>query len=104
MSDDDLEALLDGVWRRRRGELLERTALLRDALTRAAAGDAEARDAATAEAHRLTGALGSLGFTELSESTLRVERALRSGQDAGALGEDASAVDRALHDATRRPG
>ena len=71
--DDELEALLDGVWSRRRTELLERVAQLRVCLDQAGS-DPAAWQEAGAEAHRLTGALGSLGFDELARRARAVER------------------------------
>lgn len=75
----DLEALLDGVWQRRRAELLDRAAVLCDALALAGGGDQAAWAIAAAEAHRLAGALGTLGFHDLGAKARTLELALPAG-------------------------
>ena len=80
-----LQALLDGVWQRRRHELLRRFTGLGDAVVRLAHADGHdgrAAEAGAAEAHRLTGALGSLGFDELAAGAAELERALADAAQA----------------------
>ena len=101
--DPELDALLDAVWQRRRPEVLERLARLQDSLI-AAEEDPEAREAARAEAHRLTGSLGMMGFLALSDRTVRVERALRDGEPAAPLTADVRAVEEEVRAHERRPG
>lgn len=83
MTSDDadaLEALLDGVWARRRAELLDRVGLLAAHLERSAA-DSAAWSEVGAEAHRLTGALGSLGFEGPARSARDLERQVAAHPD-----------------------
>ena len=96
-----LQALLDGVWQRRRHELLSRFADLGDAvllLARAGGHDGGAAEQGAAEAHRLAGALGSLGFDALAGNAAGLERALALACDGPAEGE---ALEAAVRSATR---
>lgn len=94
----DLEQLLDGVWQRRRSELVGRVVLLRAHVERSEQ-DVDAWVALGAEAHRLTGALGSLGFDELAHEARALESAVGESpagpRDVAGL---RSAVER-MHDA-----
>lgn len=71
--DRELEALLDGVWQRRRAELMARVRLLASYLDECRR-EPGAWPALGAEAHRLVGALGSLGFDDLAEAVRGVEQ------------------------------
>ena len=73
---DALEQLLDGVWTRRRAELVERSAALQALLDGAVARDAGAWTELAAQAHRMVGALGALGFEQLALDLRQVEVAV----------------------------
>ena len=95
-SEADLSELLDEVWRAHRGTNLARI----DAIERAALGaldggiGAVAREGAAMDAHKLTGVLGTLGWTEGSKLALEAESALRGDApvDAKRLAEIAVAL------------
>lgn len=100
---DELERLLDGVWRRRRSELLDRVRLLGDHLD-ATAHDDGAWSELGAEAHRLTGALGSLGFDDLARDARSLELAVSAGDPrAVALRPVVERLHQRLGAATSRP-
>ncbi len=104
--DLDLEALLDGVWQRRRAELLARVRLLVSYLDECGR-EAGAWEALGAEAHRLVGALGSLGFEQLAQSLRGIEVAVGRSAPAPDVVDDlrsvAVRVQEALSAATDRP-
>jgi len=104
--DDELEALLDDVWRRHRQGLLERAAVLTGHLDAAREGTAGSWALAGAEAHRLTGALGSLGFDDLARDSGELERATATadpGAGAARMVELAGSITAALRAAEQRP-
>lgn len=108
MSDAGLEALLDGVWRRRRSELLARVDALAAGLRSARTGDRAAWQDVGVQAHRLTGALGSLGFTELGRAAARLEAAVAAHPAPGpelldALAAQVQRLQEALVSAHERP-
>lgn len=102
----DLERLLDGVWQRRRAELLARVRLLANYLDDCPR-EPGAWAALGAEAHRLVGALGSLGFDELARALRLVEsdacRTAVAPDDVSALRAVITDVQDALAAATARP-
>lgn len=101
-----LEALLDGVWQRRRAELLARVRLLASYVDDCP-HEPGAWAALGAEAHRLVGALGSLGFDELARALHTVEaaaaRTVVAPDDVSALRAVIARVQGALASATSRP-
>jgi HPt (histidine-containing phosphotransfer) domain-containing protein len=101
--DDELEALLDDVWRRHRTDLLARAAVLTDHLSDALAGR-PSWGLAGAEAHRLTGALGSLGFDELARVSGELERGAATAVPDEQLVHRARGITAALEQAEQRPG
>jgi len=104
--DDELEALLDDVWDRHRQGLLERAAVLTSHLAAAQQGKAGAWALAGAEAHRLTGALGSLGFEDLARDSGELERAAATadpGAGAARMLELAGSITAALRATEQRP-
>ena len=104
--DDELEALLDDVWRRHRKDLLARAAVLRGHLATARDGEGASWALAAAEAHRLTGALGSLGFDDLARDSGELERAAATadpGAGAARMVELAGSITAALRAAEQRP-
>lgn len=101
---DEFAALLDGVYARRRAELLERAEALVAAVDLWAAGAVEGAEAAADEAHRLAGGLGTLGFDALSADARRLEvRAAEPGPVGEAEQALAAGLLQALLDADRRP-
>ena len=102
--EDEFSALLDGVYARRRVELLERAQALVTAVDGWSTGEPGRADAATTEAHRLAGGLGTLGFAGLSETARALERRAASGAPAGAdERRAAAALLRSLQEAVTRP-
>lgn len=103
---DDLEAILDGVWSRRRTELLGRLAVMSGYLEQAAA-DPDAWRELGAEAHRLTGALGSLGFDLPARAARELERQVAQSptapDDLASQRDLVAQVRTALASATARP-
>jgi hypothetical protein len=90
--DQSLQAAIAALWRDSRPRALERVATLEDAVDalRADALDADTAAAATGEAHKLAGALGTFGMPEGTTQARAIERALTAGAtaaDAPALAE-----------------
>lgn len=105
---DELELLLDGVWQRRRSELLVRVDELLADLDAARAGDPAGWASLGAHAHRMTGALGTLGFDGPAGVTVEVEDAVAresapSPQRLDALEVQVRAVRQTLLEAVDRP-
>lgn len=74
---DEFTALLDGIYLRRRAELLDAaTALVAD-VDAWCAGTPGAGDRVAATAHRLSGGLGTLGFDDLSQAARTLEQSAR---------------------------
>jgi HPt (histidine-containing phosphotransfer) domain-containing protein len=74
----DLAQTIAAMWEEARPRLATRLQTLEDALRR---GD---REAAAAEAHTLTGTLGTFGEHEGSDAARELETALRDGGEVGA--------------------
>lgn len=104
--DEELERLLDGVWDRRRAELLTRVQQLAGHLDAALHDDAAWTELG-AEAHRLTGALGSLAFDGLARDAHALEVVVAEGPaaqaDRAALRTVVRRLEEGLLAATARP-
>ena len=74
----ELEALLQTLWKSSRPTLLERLETLRDAQSKLAAGclDDQTRKDAEAAAHKLAGVLGTFGLPEGSKLASQIEAML----------------------------
>jgi two-component system, OmpR family, response regulator len=85
--EDRTRELLRQVWLRNRATTMERLAVVGSALEALAGGalDAERRDAALSEAHKLRGILGTYGFAEGSELAAQAEEVFQG--DGGVAGE-----------------
>lgn len=79
MSQDEFAALLDGVYLRRRAELLEQSEALVEAVRGWSLGTPGAAERAALHAHRLAGGLGTLGFLDLCERAHALERRAAGG-------------------------
>lgn len=89
----DLEALLDALWKSNHATILERVKTLRDAQNELAIGqrDDQTRKNAEAAAHKLAGVLGTFGLPEGSKLASKIEVLLAqetplSAESEGVLG------------------
>lgn len=73
--DDKLKAMLAALWLRNRGAVLDRVAILREALAQAAEGrlDEKSRLRAVDAAHKLAGVLGTFGLPQGTEFAREAE-------------------------------
>lgn len=76
--DEQTRALLASIWAKRRGDVLDRVALIEAALVNDAPTDVERVEAAR-QAHMLAGSAGTFGFPRGSELAREIEHALESG-------------------------
>ena len=95
--DHGLDAAIAALWRDARPRALERVEQIQTAVAALAAGtlDADAAAAATREAHKLAGALGTFGMPEGTAHARAIEHALAAGPAAGdapALAAEAAAL------------
>lgn len=76
----DLRAEIETLWRARKDDVLARVTVVEEAVAAALAGelDAEQRDSATREAHKLAGVAGTFGFPGASERARELELTLRA--------------------------
>jgi HPt (histidine-containing phosphotransfer) domain-containing protein len=74
----ELETMLQALWKSNYSTLLERVKVLRDAQDKLAAGalDNQARKDAESAAHKLAGILGSFGLPQGSALASKIEAAL----------------------------
>jgi DNA-binding response OmpR family regulator/HPt (histidine-containing phosphotransfer) domain-containing protein len=95
-AEADLPQLLDEMWRTHRGTNLARIDVIERAALSALEGDLDiaTRESAAADAHKLTGVLGTLGWPKGSVLALEAESALRDSApvDARRLAEIAVAL------------
>ncbi len=91
--DERLKAMLAELWLRNRGAVLDRVAILRGALARAAEGrlDETSRLRAVDAAHKLAGVLGTFGLPRGTEFAREAEEAF-GGARAGGI--DCARLDR----------
>jgi HPt (histidine-containing phosphotransfer) domain-containing protein len=93
-ADDETRALLASIWAKRRGDVLDRVALIQAAIATDHPTATERTEAAR-QAHMLAGSAGTFGFPTASERARSIELALESGAPIDA-GLRATAA--ALHD------
>jgi HPt (histidine-containing phosphotransfer) domain-containing protein len=77
-ADEETRALLASIWAKRRGDVLDRVALIEAAIATDHPTDAERTEAAR-QAHMLAGSAGTFGFPTASEDARTIELALQSG-------------------------
>ena len=107
--DQGLQAAIAALWRDARPRALERVATLEDAVEalRADALDAEGATAATGEAHKLAGALGTFGMPDGTTQARAIERTLTAGAtaaDAPALAERVAVLRAVVEGGADAPG
>ena len=95
-ADADARELLRAVWVRQRGRVLERVAVI-EAAVGDGTPDAQARETARVEAHKLAGSVGTFGYWQASALARDIELALEDrARRPGSLPERAAALRRAL--------
>ncbi len=89
-----MDPMLQGIWARRRPEVVARVALVEAAAAALAAGTSEpaAVEAGRAAAHKLAGSLGMFGAPDGSAVASRLEDELRPGADPTRIAELARAL------------
>jgi HPt (histidine-containing phosphotransfer) domain-containing protein len=87
--EDRSRELLRQIWIRNRPTTLERLSVVHSALEALAAGelDADRRQMAAGEAHKLRGILGTYGFADGSELAAEAEELLDGADAGGGAGE-----------------
>jgi HPt (histidine-containing phosphotransfer) domain-containing protein len=81
----EMEELLQGLWKKNYGILLERVQTIRDAQNKLAAGalDNQSRSDAEGAAHKLAGILGTFGLPHGSAMAAKIEARFSRGIPAG---------------------
>jgi HPt (histidine-containing phosphotransfer) domain-containing protein len=77
-ADDETRALLASIWAKRRGDVLDRVALIEAAIATDHPTETERTEAAR-QAHMLAGSAGTFGFPTASERARTIELTLESG-------------------------